>query len=163
RGRLYTGFAALVAVGLIMAAVAGRNLWAVQDQGAKISTLSDSTARVPEKYSHLQAIQRGNLQYIHDGNQPPPHESSDRETAATPLLQMEAKETASEERRKLYDDLVGDIAKMRTLRDNLRDAINETRTGRATLLPGGDELTAKAAKLGIAARAANDAEAAATV
>jgi methyl-accepting chemotaxis protein len=47
---------------------------------------------------------------------------------------------------------------MRTLRGNLGDAVHETRTGRAILLPGGDEVSAKAAKLGIAARPSHDAE-----
>src|SRR5437763_329412 len=152
RGRLHAGFAALVAVGLVMGAVAVWNLWAVQDQVAKISTLSDGTARVLEISSHLQAIQRANLRYIHDGNQPALKEAADRETAATELLQVEAKATLSAERRELYNDLISDIAKMRTLRGNLGDAVNETRTGRAILLPGGDEVSAKAAKLGIAAR-----------
>jgi hypothetical protein len=158
RGRLHAGFAALVAVGLVMGAVAVWNLWAVQDQVAKISTLSDGTARVLEISSHLQAIQRANLRYIHDGNQPALKEAADRETAATELLQVEAKATLSAERRELYNDLISDIAKMRTLRGNLGDAVNETRTGRAILLPGGDEVSAKAAKLGIAARPSHDAE-----
>jgi methyl-accepting chemotaxis protein len=158
RARLYAGFAALVAVGLIMGAVAVWNLWAVQDQVAKISTLSDGTARVLEISAHLQAIQRANLRYIHDGNQPALKEAADRETAATELLQEEAKGTLSAERRELYNDLIGDIAKMRTLRGNLGDAVHETRTSRAILLPGGDEVSAKAAKLGIAARPAHDAE-----
>ncbi|MGY8665500.1 methyl-accepting chemotaxis protein [Bradyrhizobium sp. UFLA05-109] len=163
RGRLYAGFAALVAVGLIMAAVAVWNLWAVQDQVAKASALSDSTARVLEISSHLQAIQRANLRYIHDGNEPSLREAGDREAAATELLQVGAKATLSEERRKLYNDLISDIAKMRSLRDDLGDAVNEMRTGRATLLPGGDDLAAKAAKLVIAARISHDAEVAAAV
>ncbi|MCP3471982.1 methyl-accepting chemotaxis protein [Bradyrhizobium sp. CCGUVB1N3] len=163
RGRLYTGFAALVAAGLIMGAVAVWNLWAVQDQVAKASALSDSTARVLEISSHLQAIQRANLRYIHDWNEPSLREAGDREAAATQLLQVGAKQTLSDERRKLYNDLVGDIAKMRTLRDDLGDAVNETRTGRATLLPGGDDLAAKTAKLVIAARSSHDADLAAAV
>ncbi|MGV7215438.1 HAMP domain-containing methyl-accepting chemotaxis protein [Bradyrhizobium sp. UFLA05-112] len=163
RGRLYAGFAALVAVGLIMAAVAVWNLWAVQDQVSKASALSDSTARVLEISGHLQAIQRANLRYIHDGNEPSLKEAGDREAAATQLLQVGAKQTLSEERRKLYNDLASDIAKMRTLRDDLGDAVNEMRTGRATLLPGGDDLAAKTAKLVIAARISHDADVAAAV
>jgi methyl-accepting chemotaxis protein len=157
-GRLYAGFAALVAIGVIMAAVAVRNLWSVHDQVEKISALSDSTARVLEISSHLQAIQRANLRYIHDGNEPSLKEAADRETAASELLQAVAKATLSEERRKLDDELVGDIARMRTLRDNLRDAVKETKTGKATLLPGGEDLAAKTAKLVIAAHIAKDAE-----
>jgi methyl-accepting chemotaxis protein len=163
RGRLYAGFAALVVVGLVMAVVAIWNLQTVQDQVARQSALSDSTARVLEISTHLQAIQRANLRYIYDASEPALREATERETAATELLQVGAKGTLSEERRKLYDGLVIDIAKMRSLRDNLGDAVNEARTAKASLLPGGDDLTAKTARLVEAARASEAAEVIAAV
>jgi methyl-accepting chemotaxis protein len=163
RGRLYAGFMALVAVGLVMAVVAVWNLRAVQDQVAKASAFSDSTARVLEISTHLQAIQRANLRYVYDANEPAMREASEREAAATELLKVGAKGTLSEERRNLYNGLVDDIAKMKTLRDNLGDAVNEARTGKATLLPSGDELTVKMGKLVDAARASADEDTAALV
>ncbi|MGY4626547.1 HAMP domain-containing methyl-accepting chemotaxis protein [Bradyrhizobium sp. USDA 4486] len=163
RGRLYAGFMALVAVGLVMAVVAIWNLRSVQEQVAKASAFSDSTARVLEISTHLQAIQRANLRYIYDANESTMREASEREAAATELLQVGAKGTASEERRKLYNDLIADIARMRSLRDNLGDAVNEARTGKATLLPSGDELTVKMGKLVDVARAAVDEDTAALV
>ncbi|MBR0875854.1 methyl-accepting chemotaxis protein [Bradyrhizobium japonicum] len=156
RGRLYAGFMALVAVGLVMAVVAIWNLRSVQDQVAKASAFSDSTARVLEVSTHLQAIQRANLRYIYDASEPAMKEAAERETAATELLKVGAQGTLSEERRRLYNDLIADIAKMRSLRDNLGDAVNEARTGKATLLPSGDELTVKMGKLVDVARAAVD-------
>ncbi|MBR0749226.1 HAMP domain-containing protein [Bradyrhizobium japonicum] len=163
RGRLYAGFMALVAVGLVMAVVAIWNLRSVQDQVAKASAFSDSTARVLEVSTHLQAIQRANLRYIYDASEPAMKEAAERETAATELLKVGAQGTLSEERRKLYNDLIADIAKMRSLRDNLGDAVNEARTGKATLLPSGDELTVKMGKLVDVARAAVDEDAGALV
>jgi methyl-accepting chemotaxis protein len=163
RGRLYAGFMALVVVGLVMAVVAIWNLRSVQDQVAKASAFSDSTARVLEISTHLQAIQRANLRYIYDANESAMREASEREAAATELLQVGAKGTLSEERRKLYNDLIADIAKMKTLRDNLGDAVNEARTGKATLLPSGDELTVKMTKLSDAARATVDEDTASLV
>ena len=163
RGRLYAGFMALVVVGLVMAVVAVWNLRAVQDQVAKQSALSDSTARVLEISTHLQAIQRANLRYIYDASEPAMKEAAERETAATELLKVGAKGTASEERRALYEGLIGDIAKMRSQRDNLGDAVNEARTGKATLLPSGDELTVKMGKLVDVARAAVDEDTASLV
>ena len=163
RGRLYAGFMALVVVGLVMAVVAVWNLRSVQDQVAKLSALSDSTARVLEISTHLQAIQRADLRYIYDANEAALKEAAERETAATELLQIGAKGTLSEERRKLYNDLIADIAKMRSLRDNLGDAVNEARTGKATLLPSGDELTVKMNKLVDVARAAVDEDTASLV
>jgi methyl-accepting chemotaxis protein len=135
----------------------------VQDQVAQQSTLSDSTARVLEISTHLQAIQRANLRYIYDADEAAMKEASEREAAATELLQVGAKGTISEERRKLYNGLIADIARMRSLRDNLGDAVNEARTGKATLLPSGDELTAKVAKLVDVARAAVDEDTASLV
>ena len=52
---------------------------------------------------------------------------------------------------------------MRSLRDNLGDAVNEARTGKATLLPSGDELTVKMGKLVDVARAAVDEDTASLV
>ncbi|AMA59594.1 HAMP domain-containing methyl-accepting chemotaxis protein [Bradyrhizobium sp. CCGE-LA001] len=163
RGRLYAGFMALVAVGLVMAVVAVWNLQAVQDQVARQSALSDSTARVLEISTHLQAIQRANLRYVYDANESAMKEAQEREAAATELLQVAAKGALSEERKKLYNGLIDDIAKMRRLRDNLSDAVNEARTGKASLLPGGEELAAKMSKLADTARAAVDEDTAALV
>lgn len=163
RGRLYAGFMALVVVGLVTAVVAVWNLRAVQDQVVKASAFSDSTARVLEISTDLQAIQRANLRYIYDANESAMREASEREAAATELLQVGAKGTLSEQRRKLYNDLIADIAKMKSLRDNLGDAVNEARTGKATLLPSGDDLTVKMNKLVDTARAAVDEDTASLV
>ncbi|MBR0838773.1 HAMP domain-containing protein [Bradyrhizobium liaoningense] len=163
RGRLYAGFMALVAVGVVMAVVAVWNLRAVQDQVARQSALSDSTARVLEISTHLQAIQRANLRYVYDANEPAMKEAQERETAAIELLQVGAKGTLSEERRRLYEGLIDDIAQMRRLRDKLGDAVNEARTGKATLLPSGEDLTVKMGKLVDTARAAVDEDTAALV
>ena len=67
KGRLYVGFMALVAVGLVMAGVAVLNLRSVQDQVGRLSALSDSTARTLEVSTHLQAIQRANLRSLAAG------------------------------------------------------------------------------------------------
>ena len=163
KGRLYVGFMALVAVGLVMAGVAVLNLRSVQDQVGKLSALSDSTALTLEVSTHLQAIQRANLSYVHDGSETAMKEAAERETAATELLRTGARGTQSEERRRLYNDLIADIARMRSLRDKLGDAVNEVRTGKATLLPSGEELTTKMAKLVDAARSAVDEDTASLV
>ncbi|MGJ5207302.1 HAMP domain-containing methyl-accepting chemotaxis protein [Bradyrhizobium sp. HKCCYLR20261] len=158
RGRLYAGFAALVAVGMVMAAVAVWNLRAVSGQVASMSALSDATARILQISNHLQAIQRANLRYIHDANEPALKEAADREAAATDLLQTAGAVSRSAERRKAYADLAADIAQMRTLREQLQDAVRQIKTGRAALLPGGEDLAAKTAKLSIAARISKEPE-----
>ncbi|MGY8634710.1 methyl-accepting chemotaxis protein [Bradyrhizobium sp. 14AA] len=156
RGRLYVGFSLLVAVGLIMAVVAVWNLWAVQAQMARLSSLSDNTARVQEISINLQALRRANLRYIYDANEPAFKEAAEREAATVELLKAAAKSTISEERLKIYNGLVGDIEKMKSLRERMGAAVNETTKGKAALLAGGDELTANTGKVVAAAAATGD-------
>ena len=98
-----------------MAITAVWNLWEVQDQVARQSALSDSTARVLEISTHLNIIQRANLRYVLDGNEPAMRVAAEREAAATELLQAAAKDTSSDARRKPSEGLIGDVAKMRSL------------------------------------------------
>ncbi|PDT55534.1 methyl-accepting chemotaxis protein, partial [Bradyrhizobium diazoefficiens] len=156
RGRLYAGFSVLVVVGLIMAAVAIWNLWAVQGQMARLSALSDNTARVQEISINLQALRRANLRYIYDANEPAFKEAAEREGATVELLKDAAKSTVSEERLKIYNGLIGDVEKMKSLRESMGTAVNETAKGKAVLLAGGDELTANSGKLVDAARETGD-------
>ncbi|HEV2160291.1 HAMP domain-containing methyl-accepting chemotaxis protein [Bradyrhizobium sp.] len=156
RGRLYAGFSLLVAMGLIMAVVAVWNLWAVQAQMTRLSTLSDNTARVQEISINLQALRRANLRYIYDANEPAFKEAAEREAATVELLRAAAQSTISEERLRIYDGMVGDIGKMKALRERMGAVVNETSKGKAILLTGGDQLTASTGKLVDAARETGD-------
>ncbi|WP_439405556.1 methyl-accepting chemotaxis protein [Bradyrhizobium sp. DASA03076] len=158
RGRLYAGFTALAAVGLIMTVVAVWNLWTVQDQVAKMSAFSDNAARVREISVHLQALQRANLRYIYDANEPAFKEAAEREAAAVELLKAASAASFTEERRKIYDGLIGDVDKLQALRERMGAAVKETTKGKAALLPGGEELNTYAGKLVIAAHGTHDPE-----
>ncbi|WP_298878663.1 methyl-accepting chemotaxis protein [uncultured Bradyrhizobium sp.] len=163
RGRLYAGFTALAVMSLIMALVAVWNLWSVQDQVAKMSAFSNHAARVREISIHLQALQRANLRYIYDANEPAFKEAAEHEAATIELLKAQSAESFSEERRKIYDGLIGDIAKLQSLRERMGAAVKETTKGKAALLPGGEELNTYAGKLVIAAHGTHDAEVTAPV
>ncbi|MBW7964381.1 methyl-accepting chemotaxis protein [Bradyrhizobium sp. BR 10261] len=158
RGRLYAGFTALAAVGLIMTVVAVWNLRTVQDQVAKMSAFSDNAARVREISVHLQALQRANLRYIYDANEPAFKEAAEREAAAVELLKAASAASFTEEGRKIYDGLIGDIDKLQALRQRMGAAVKETTKGKAALLPGGEELNTYAGKLVIAAHGTHDPE-----
>ncbi|RXT53389.1 HAMP domain-containing methyl-accepting chemotaxis protein [Bradyrhizobium betae] len=156
RGRLYAGFSVLVAVGLIMAGVAIWNLGAVQGQMTRLSSLADNTARVQDISINLQALRRANLRYIYDANEPAFKEAAEREAATVELLKAAAKSTISEERLKIYNGLLGDIEKMKSLRERMGAAVNEAAKGKVALLAGGDELTASTGKVVQAATAIGD-------
>jgi len=158
RGRLYAGFAALAVVGLIMALVAVWNLWTIQDQVARMSAFSDHAARVREISINLQALQRANLRYIYDANEPAFKEAAEQEAATVALLKAHSAESISEERRKVYDGLIGDIGKLQSLRERMGAAVKETTKGKAALLPGGEELNTYAGKLVVAAHGTHDPE-----
>jgi hypothetical protein len=158
RGRLYAGFTALAVMGLIMALVAVWNLWAVQDQVARMSSFSDHAARVREISIHLQTLQRANLSYIYDANESAFKEAAQQEAATVALLKAHAAESLSDERRKVYEGLIGDIDKLQSLRERMGAAVKETTKGKAALLPGGEELNANAGKLVIAAHGTHDPE-----
>ncbi|WP_092227742.1 methyl-accepting chemotaxis protein [Bradyrhizobium sp. Gha] len=158
RGRLYAGFTALAVVGLVMALVAIWNLWAVQDQVARMSAFSDHAARVREISIHLQALQRANLRYIYDANEPAFKEAAEHEAEMVALLKAQSAESFSEERRKIYDGLIGDVTKLQSLRERMGAAVKETTKGKAALLPGGEELNTYAGKLAIAAHGTHDTE-----
>ncbi|TWA94464.1 methyl-accepting chemotaxis protein [Bradyrhizobium stylosanthis] len=143
-------------LGLVMAAVAVWNLWAVQDQMARLSTLSDNAARVQEISINLQALRRANLRYIYDADAPAFKEAAERETATVELLKAAAKSTVSEERLRIYNGLTSDIEKLKSLRERMGAAIDATTKGKATLLAGGDELTANTSKVVAAATATGD-------
>jgi methyl-accepting chemotaxis protein len=158
RGRLYAGFTALAAVGLVMALVAVWNLWSVQDQVARMSAFSDHSARVREISIHLQALQRANLRYIYDANEPAFKEAAEQEAATVALLKAHAAESISEERKKIYEGLIADIGKLQSLRERMGAAVKETTKGKAALLPGGEELNTYAGKLVVAAHGTHDPE-----
>jgi methyl-accepting chemotaxis protein len=158
RGRLYAGFTALAVVGLVMALVAVWNLSVVQDQVARMSTFSDHAARVRQISIHLQALQRANLRYIYDANEPAFKEAAEEEGATVALLKAHAAESVSAERRKVYDALIDDIGKLQSLRERMGAAVKETTKGKAVLLPGGEELNTYAGKLVVAAHGTHDPE-----
>ena len=146
-----------------MAVVAVWNLLAVQDQMARLSAYSDNIVRVQEISINLQAMRRANLRYVYDASEAAFKEAAEREAVTLDLLKAAVTASLSEERRKIYNGLIGDIDKARSLRENLGVAVKETMKGKATLLPGGDELTANTGKLVVAARATKDPEVTAAV
>jgi hypothetical protein len=113
-----------------MAVVAVWNLRTAQSQFARLSAIWDNTARVQEISTNLQAIRRANLRYIYDANEPAIKEAAEREVETVELLRVAAKTTVSEERFKIYNNLIGDIEKMRALRERMGRAVSATMAGK---------------------------------
>jgi methyl-accepting chemotaxis protein len=156
KGRLYGGFGVLVVFVLALAGFAVWKMSAIDSQVGKMTALSANTIRANQVATNLQAIRRAILRYSVDGDEANYKEAAEREVKTTELLQAAAKATLSEDRRKLYNGLAGNIGQIRSKRETLSEAVKKMTAGRATLFTTGDQLAAEVAKLVEAARGTSD-------
>jgi methyl-accepting chemotaxis protein len=147
RGRLYTGFGALVLLGV---GIAGFAVWQLSEIGTHVGTMtvqSANTIRAGEISLQLQAIRRAILRYTFDQDQASIAEADQRLTDIAGLLDTAIKATRLEERRALYVDVQKDIAELKSKRADLGDAMKQLIAGRAVLLTEGDTLSTGTQKL----------------
>jgi len=156
KGRLYAGFAALVLIGLALAAFAVTQLSAIQGQVGKMNGLAANATRVLDISVDLQAIRRAILRYAYDGDEASLNESAEREQDAVKLLKEAANATISEERKAIYNSVQGGVVKLQGARETLGAEVKKMMASRATLFSVGDELTADTDKLVEAARGSGD-------
>jgi len=156
KGRLYAGFAALVVIGLALAAFAVTQLSAIQSQVGKMNALAANATRVLDISVDLQAIRRALLRYANDGDEPSFKESAEREQDAIKLLKDSANATLSEERKTIYHSVQGGVVKLGTVRETLGGDVKKMLASRAMLFSVGDELGAGTDKLVMAARGSGD-------
>ncbi len=156
KGRLYGGFAVLVAIGLGLAAFAVTQLSAIQSQVGKMNALAENATRVLDVSVDLQAIRRAILRYAYDGDEPSLKESAEREQDAVKLLKEAADATLSDERKTIYNSVQGGVLKLQGTRETLGAEVKKMMASRATLFSVGDELTADTNKLVETARGSGD-------
>ncbi len=147
RGRLYGGFGILVLFGVALAAFAVWQLGAIHIQVNKMMGLSETTLRVSEISTELQAMRRAVLRYVFDHDKPSIAEAQERARNATELLAAALRVTQSEERRNIYTTVEKDIAELTQNRVELAGAVDKTVAGKAILFPVGDKLAADVAKV----------------
>jgi methyl-accepting chemotaxis protein len=152
RGRLYSGFGALL---LFCAALAGFGIWqlmTIRDQVKAMELQSQNTIRVSNIEIELQAIRRAVLRYAFDQDEASFAESEKRLTKVSDLL-LEAERTSrSEERRAVYREVGKEIVELKAKRADLGEAVAQMLAGRNLLFTDGDQMAADVQKFVDAAR-----------
>jgi methyl-accepting chemotaxis protein len=152
RGRLYSGFAILLAFCAGLAAFAMFELTGIRDQVAVLNVQSKNTIRVGDVETELQAIRRGILRYTFDQDEASFAESDRRLNEAAAILDQTLAIARSEERKAVFREVGAAIAELKTKRAELGDAIKQMLAGRAVLYTEGDKMAADVQKFVDAAR-----------
>jgi methyl-accepting chemotaxis protein len=157
RGRLYSGFGALVLFSLMVALFGIWQLSGIQSQVGKMNGLSTNSNRALQISAQLQGIRHAILHYSVDADDASFKDSADREAKTIDLLQAAAKVTLSQERIKIYNDLQANIGQLGAKREVLGDAVKKMTGARTILSSVGDELAADVTKLVEVSRSADTA------
>jgi len=156
RGRLYGGFGVLMVFVLVLAAFAVWKMWTMQEEVTRLSSYTANTMRVLEIANNLQAIRAAVLHYEFDGDQASYSEAAQRETKTIELLQAATANTPSEERRRTYSGIEGQVRQLRAKREALGEAVKKMTDARSVLVKGGDALAGDVGKFVDEARANAD-------
>jgi methyl-accepting chemotaxis protein len=151
RGRLYGGFGALVLLGLAMACIGVWQLWEISARVERMGQQSQNAIRVGTITGDLQAIRRGLLRYILDHDEASFAESEKRLSDIAELIEVNLKNTVSEERRLAYQELNKDIAELKLKRAALGEAVDKFVSARQALFVEGDKMTVDMTKFADAA------------
>jgi methyl-accepting chemotaxis protein len=146
RGRLYSGFGALL---LFCAGLAGFGVWqlgGIQEEVGSMTIQSKNTIRAVQISAELQAIRRAILRYNFDQDDASDAEAEKRLGAASDLLDVAIKETRSEERRTAFVEVQKKVAELKLKRVALVDAIKQMAAGKSQLFTDGDKMAADVQK-----------------
>jgi hypothetical protein len=163
RGRLYSGFGALL---LFCAALAGFGIWqlmTIRDQDKVMELQSQSTIRAGNIEIELQAIRRAVLRFAFDQDEASFAESEKRLAKVSDLLLEAERASRSEERRAAYQDVGKDVAELKAKRADLGEAVRQMLAGRNLLFTDGDQMAADVQKFVDAAQGTPFQESASTL
>jgi methyl-accepting chemotaxis protein len=151
RGRLYGGFAVLLAFCAALAAFGVSQLGAVRDQVDAMKIQSGNNLRATEVAVELHANRRAILRYAFDHDEASFAESEKRLINANALIAELIKTTRAAERRAFYQDIEKDLAELTIKRAALGDAVKQMVVNRAVLFSEGDKMAADVQKFSDAA------------
>jgi methyl-accepting chemotaxis protein len=153
KSRIYGGFGALVVLGLGLALFATWQLQRIEGAVDQMSAISEGTRRIVGIGRNLEIMRRAaiSLQFQKDAQSVKDGEEAAR--GAVALLDVTIARTASEDRRRAYQEIKAGIAVFEGQRATLIELLRATEAARIKLLTLGDELTASADQLLESARA----------
>jgi len=140
RGRLYSGFAALVLLGVALAGFAVWQLWAIDAQVGAMKVQSENAIRIGEITTELQATSRSLLNYIFDRDQASLGEAEKRLGRMASLLDEASRTTTSTERRATYGAAARVVAELSNKRVALDAAVRKMSEGSEQASSVGDRI-----------------------
>jgi methyl-accepting chemotaxis protein len=156
RGRIFLGFALLIAIGLGMAGYGALGLSDVTESVHKMDVMSANLVRAERVARLMEVIRRSALRYRFDGDDQVLREMARVETEVSGLLTDAAAETLSEDRRRLYKGVHERLEGFTAARNLFVHVYQSAFTERARLFSGGDALTAATNRLVAVARDQSD-------
>ena len=163
RGRLFSGFGALL---LFCVGLAGFSVWQlgeIRTQVASLTIQSSNAIRAGDIATELQAIRRAILRYAFDHDEASFAEAEKRLAKASDSIEAVIKTTRLEERRAAYREIAKDVAEVKAKRIALGDAVKQMIAGRDLLFADGDKMAADVQKFVDAADKTDFAESAASL
>ena len=156
-GRIYVGFGILLALTLGIAGFGLYEFGAVGQQIRKMTLLSGNVRRVLTASQLLETARRAETRYRIDAKPETLQTVQDSQAQASKLLAEAVEATTSDERRRIYNGVLGALPKHVDTFGRYRQFAGAAADARDKLVVGGGELTANAERLVAAARGANDA------
>jgi hypothetical protein len=125
KSKLYAGFALLVLISVALTVYAITQFNGIKTNVATLNTLADSTGKVMEIERQLEAMRRATLRFAYDHDEGAAKETEQAAGKVDEMLREAAQSTPSEERRKLYNGLLSDLAATQKTTLTLFDTVKQ--------------------------------------
>ena len=152
RSRIYGGMGVLVLLGL---SLAGRGIWqmtAIDQQVARMSTLSDNNVRALQIARLMEAMREASmrLKFTSQAGLDPGDRAEAQKTIE--MLQATSSGNLSEQQRQAFQSMMAGCGTCHALRSDLGELSKQVEDNRGKLFNGGDQMTADTGRLVAAAR-----------
>ena len=158
KSKLYAGFALLVLIAVALTVYAITQFNGIKTDVATLNTLADSTSKVMEIERLLETMRRATLRFAYDHDEGAAKETQQAAGKINDLLREAAQSTPSEERRKLYNGLLSDLAATQKTTLMFFDTVKQMLAEQEKLYDIGNELSETTTNIIAKARSSGDEE-----
>ena len=141
--KLYSGFGVLVilALGLVLYGV--HVFGDIGGSVTRMNGIAENTTRTLLVEDYLERLRRAVLRYAYDNDEPSRKENDEIAAKAISTLQEAQRATPSEERKKMYGELLVGVAGTQQMAKALFDAVSQSKADQAKLSKAGGDLSAR--------------------
>jgi methyl-accepting chemotaxis protein len=141
KSKLYAGFGLLVLISSALVLYAITQFNGIRGNVETMNTLAEGTSSVMEIENLLETIRRSALRFAYDHDEASAKENGEVTGKVSGMLREAARTTPSEERRKLYNGLLSDIAATQKMTLSLFETVKQMEAEQVKLLEVGNDLT----------------------